>query len=113
MSTLFSEDEVITAVARLTRTQLVAFVEARVVTPMQSEKGPVYGQMDVVRIELLCELSEEFELGDDALGVVISLIDQLHGVRAELRAVVDAVSSEPVDVSDRVREAVRVARLGE
>lgn len=112
MSILFSEDEVISAVARLTRTQLVSFVQARVVTPMQSEDGPVYGQMDVVRIELLCELSDEFELDEDALGVVISLIDQLHGVRAELKAVVDAVAQEPADVVERVRNAVRMARLG-
>lgn len=112
MSILFSEDEVISAVARLTRTQLVSFVKARVVTPMQSEDGPVYGQMDVVRIELLCELSDEFELDEDALGVVISLIDQLHGVRAELKAVVDAVAQEPADVVERVRNAVRMARLG-
>lgn len=113
MTGLLSEDEVITAVARLTRTQLVGFVNARVVTPMQSDKGPVYGRLDLVRIELLCELSEEFDLDDDALGIVISLVDQLHGVRAELRAVVDAIAREPEDVGVRLRKAVRAARLGD
>lgn len=113
MTGFFSEDEVVTTISGLTRRQLYAFVNAQIVTPMQSELGPVYRQMDLVRIELLCELSEQFDLGDDALGVVISLIDQLHGVRAELRAVVDAIAQEPADVGERVREAVRLMRANQ
>ncbi|MBS9716467.1 hypothetical protein ACFFUT_15710 [Pseudohalocynthiibacter aestuariivivens] len=110
MIDFYSEEDAIATVARLTHTQLLSFVKARIVTPMQSESGPVYRQIDLVRMELLCELSEQFELDDDALGVVISLIDQLHGVRAELRAFVDAIASEPADVRERISEAVRATR---
>jgi chaperone modulatory protein CbpM len=112
MIDLYSEDDVVASVTRLTRKQLVSFVQARVVTPKHSVKGPVYHQMDIVRLELLCELSEQFDLQDEALGVVISLIDQLHGVRGELRTVVDAIASEPDDVQDRIRHSVRLSRSG-
>lgn len=113
MTDLFSEDEAVAMVARLTRPRLASFVEARIVMPVRSERGPVYRRLDIVRMELLCELSEGFDLEDDALGVVISLIDQLHGVRAELRAVVDAIAHEPPEVRERVRQIVRAARAAD
>lgn len=110
MTELFSEDDAIAAVARLSRVQLVSFVEAEMILPLQTDSGPKYRQIDLVRMELLCELSEQFDLSADALGVVISLIDQLYGVRAELQTVLDAVGQEPSDVRQRILEVVRLAR---
>lgn len=105
----YSEDEAIAAVARLTRPQLSAFIKAEIVVPLQTETGPAFRQIDLVRMELLCELSEEFSLDEDALGIVISLIDQLHAVRGELHRVLQAVEAEPEDVRRRIAEALRPA----
>ncbi|MGB8623284.1 MAG: hypothetical protein WCD16_10735 [Paracoccaceae bacterium] len=113
MTDRFSEDEAIAAVARLTRTRLTSFVEAQVVTPAQSDAGPVFRRIDLARMELLCELSEEFDLDGDALGIVISLIDQLHAARRDLHALAEAVEAEPDDVRRRVATALQRARAGE
>ncbi len=110
MTDRFSEDDVVAAVARLTRKQLIAFVEARIVVPVISETGPVYRQIDIARAELLCELSESFDLKEDALGMVISLVDQLHGTRAELRAVLEAIESEQTEVRNRIGDIIFQAR---
>ncbi|MCF3594991.1 hypothetical protein LZG00_13370 [Rhodobacteraceae bacterium LMO-12] len=110
MTDLFSEDEAIASVTRLTRSQLVTFVEARIVTPVYSDRGPVYRRLDLARMELLCDLTEQFDLDEDALGVLISLVDQLHGVRAELRALVDAIANEPLEVRQRIGTAARRTR---
>jgi len=110
MTERFSEAQAVAAVARLTQVQLVSFVQAEMIVPLQTDSGPVYRQIDLVRLELLCELSEQFELKNDALGVVISLIDQLYGVRAELQTVLDAVGQEPSDVRQRILEVVRLAQ---
>ncbi len=107
MTERYSEDEAIAAVARLTRPQLTAFVEAEIVIPLRTETGLMFRQIDIVRLELLCELSESFSLDEDALGVVISLIDQLHAVRGELRAVLEAIEAEPEEVRRRIAEALR------
>jgi chaperone modulatory protein CbpM len=112
MSNRYSEQDVLATVAPLTRKQLVSFVQAEIVVPLQSESGPVYCQMDIARIELLCELSEQFDLQDEALGMVISLIDQLHGVRAELRTVLAAVESEQAEVRSRIGAIIFQARTG-
>jgi len=110
MKERYSEDEVVARVARLTRAQLVSFVEAEIVIPLRTDAGVVYRQIDIVRMELLCELSEDFDLDTDALGVVISLIDRLHGANGDLRAVLAAVAAEPHDVRARIGEALGAAR---
>ena len=112
MSTHYSEDEVVAIVATLTRKQLVSFVRAEIVLPLQSEAGPRFRQMDIARIELCCELCDQFQLQDEALGMVLSLVDQLHGVRAELRTVLEAIEAEKSDVRTRIGEVLFQARSG-
>jgi len=107
MTGRYSMAEAVAAVSRLTHTQLTAFVEAEIVTPLHTETGLYFRQVDLVRMELLCELSENFDLTEDALGVVINLIDQLHAVRDDLRTVLQAIEAEPEDVRERIAAALR------
>lgn len=102
MSHYYTEQETITTVTRLTRSRLTTYVKHEFLCPTQSETGPVFSAADLARIELICDLSEQFDLKGDALGVVLSLIDQLHGVRGELRRVMAAVEAQPEEVRGRV-----------
>ncbi|MBE9477342.1 MAG: hypothetical protein IME92_09345 [Proteobacteria bacterium] len=106
MTGRYSEDQVIAAIATLTRTQLVSFIEAEIIVPLHTEDGIVFRQVDLVRIELLCELTEHFSLNDDALSIIISLIDQLHSTRAELDCILQAAKAEPGDVRARLGQAI-------
>ncbi len=110
MSTLYSEDEIVASVTRLTRTRLVSFVEAEAVVPLRSEQGPRFRAADRARIELLCDLCEDFGLEDEALALVVSVIDQLHAARADLRALTEAVAAEPDEVRRRLGLAVLARR---
>lgn len=107
MTERYTEAEAIAAVARLTRSRLIGFIQAQVVSPLQSDDGQVFRRIDLVRLELLCDLSDAFDLDDDALGVVMSLVDQLHTTRAELRRVIAAVQAEPGDVRARIAAQIR------
>ena len=102
MSDRYSRQEAITAVSRLDDVRLVSYLNAEIVTPLQTADGPIFRKLDIVRLELVCELSDQFDLQDDALAVVMSLVDQLHGARAELRSLLDALSEEPQEVQDRI-----------
>lgn len=102
MTDLFSEDEVITTVTRLTRRQLIRFVEVDLVRPQQDESGTVYRRIDIARIELLCDLSDDLDLDEAALGIVISLIDQLHAARQDLAFMARAIDALPADLRDRI-----------
>lgn len=112
MGRYLTEDDLIAAVPRLTRRRLTAFVEADILVPVQSENGRVFRRLDRARAALACDLSDDFELHEDALSMVLSLVDQLHGVRAELKAVLDALEREPQEVRRRVGETVWAVRRG-
>lgn len=91
MTKFFSEDEVVTIVTRLTRRQLVTFIEGGVVKPQRETTGYVFGQIDIARLELLCDLTEDLELDETALGVVVSLIDQLHAARQDMALLINVI----------------------
>jgi chaperone modulatory protein CbpM len=102
----FSEDEVIMTVTRLTRRQLVRFVETDLVKPQQSENGYVFRQIDVARLELLCDLSDDLDLDETVVGIVISLIDQLHAARQDIATMARALDALPPDLRRRVGTAL-------
>jgi len=109
MSRYYTEQETITCVTRLTRGRLTSYVKHEFLSPAQSESGPVYSAADLARIELICDLTEQFDLEGDALGVVLSLIDQLHGVRGELHRIMAAIEAQPDEVRRRITEALKRA----
>lgn len=102
MSVLYSETQIIRTLDRLTRSQLTTFIKAEIVTPVQTESGPAFREIDRARLELLCDLTEEFDLNEDALGMIMSLLDQLHTVRNDLRKVLSAIEQEPSDIRRRI-----------
>lgn len=107
MTEFYTEEEAVAAVTGLTRTRLVSFVQAEIVWPVQTAHGPAYRRVDLARMELLCDLSDQFDMHEDALGVVMSLIDQLHGLRADLRSVLTAIGQEPPEVRARLGSVLR------
>ena len=107
MSRFYSETEVVARVDGLTVTRLRAFVAAECVAPAEREGRLAFGEADLARLQLLAELAEDFDLDADAAAVVVSLVDQIHGLRRALRRLGEAVAAEPDAVRDRVR-----ARIG-
>ena len=107
MTLFYSEEEVVATVSGLTRARLTAFVQAEIVWPVQGEGGPVFRQIDVARLQLLRDLSEQFDMSEDTLAVVMTLIDQLHEVRADLKSVLRAITEEPVEVRQRLGVALQ------
>jgi chaperone modulatory protein CbpM len=112
MTLRYTEAEVVATVTRLTATRLQAFIAAECVIPAHREGALVFDEADLARLELLCELAEDFELDEEALGLVMSLIDQVHGLRRQLRGLAGAVEAEPEAVRTRIRARIREAPDG-
>lgn len=91
---------------RLQRVELQAWIEHRWVRPRAGTQGPVFDEVDEARIALIRELRQDLMMDDDALEVVMPLLDQLYATRRLLKRIEAAVSALP----DPVREQVR-ARL--
>lgn len=106
-----TEEELIKTITRLTSDRLTEYLAAEIVIPEQSDDGVVYHSIDVARLELACELHEQYEMEVDALSMMISLIDQMHGLRAELREVLNAVEAQPEPVRQNLIEVIGTARF--
>ncbi|MEL0020845.1 MAG: hypothetical protein VW709_13310 [Rickettsiales bacterium] len=52
------------------------------------------------------------QIGEEALPVVLSLLDQLHGARRELRSLADAIERQPEDIRRQVLASFRGRREG-
>ena len=48
-----------------------------------------YADIDMARARLILELSTDFEVNEQGIGIIIDLIDQIHGLRFALRQVLD------------------------
>jgi chaperone modulatory protein CbpM len=109
MSEDLTEEEALAAVRRLTRARLAALVAAGAVRPDPGAAGgPVYSRLDLVRLELACDLAEGWDLDAEATGLVLTLVERLHETRAELQAVLRALEREPEAVRARVRARLTI-----
>ncbi len=99
------------AVGGLTPEQLERYIRAGVVVPVQSEQGPLFREIDLARLNLVVDLAEGYHLDEEALALVLSLVDQLHGLRGDMRAILDAVAREPVETRVRLKAAIREVRV--
>ncbi|OIQ32078.1 MAG: hypothetical protein BM562_06125 [Alphaproteobacteria bacterium MedPE-SWcel] len=102
MTNFYAPEQVIESVTSLTAERLRYFERLRIVSPVLTTDGPRYRTLDIRRITLLCELTDDFEVNEDALVIIMSLLDQLHGTRIKLDQVVEALGAEPSEVKLRV-----------
>jgi chaperone modulatory protein CbpM len=66
----------------------------------------LFAEMDVARIRLIRDLRLRMELQEDALALVLSLLDQIYGLRGTLQAVVRALDAQPAAVREAVLSAI-------
>lgn len=108
---LYSETEVVARVDGLTVARLRAFVAAECVRPSEAEGKVGYGEADLARLRLAADLARDFELDPDASAMVLSLVDQIHGLRLALRRLGEAVGEEPEEIRTRVRSRLHATRM--
>ena len=106
-----NRDELLSLVPELSSEALDALTGAGIIQPVQAETGPRFRKMDAARVQLALDLEDVYGLDTEALGLVLSLIDQLHGLRGEMRAMLRALAEEPPETRARLRGVIREARI--
>lgn len=102
----YTEAEILARIDTLTPPRLTAWLGARIIRPVQSDQGNLYREIDLARLALLCDLTEDYHLDEDGLQLVMSLLDQAHQLRAELRLLLAALAQEPPDLRQRLRQII-------
>jgi chaperone modulatory protein CbpM len=78
------------------------------VLPERAHEGFVFHEVDVARVRLIVELRRDLAIDDEAMPVVLSLLDQLYALRRRLKAIIAAMDALPPELRAALAE-----RLGE
>jgi chaperone modulatory protein CbpM len=79
----------------LDREELVVWIEKRWVLPVDESGDYVFGEADLARVQMIVELRRDLDINDDALPVVLDLLDKLYGLRRQMRDLLSAVDELP------------------
>jgi chaperone modulatory protein CbpM len=96
--------------ARLDAPALAAWVEAGWLLPRQEEDTADFSDVDLARARLIHDLQQDMGVNEEAIPIVLDLLDQVHGLRQMLRDLAAAVLRHPA--VDRCRDPRRRIRAG-
>jgi chaperone modulatory protein CbpM len=105
-------EELLDRFAGLDRRELVRWVENRWVLPERRGKTWLFDEIDIARVELIIEVRREFAIDDDALPLVLGLLDQVYELRRQLGRLCDALASQPPEIQAAVRRALPPGEAG-
>lgn len=103
-----TEQDVVARVQSLTVTRLRVWVRQGLIKPADES----FSEADVARAELIHTLEDELGFPEEDVPVLLSLIDQIHGLRQELRGLLEALEDLPPDLRTTVRMRIEQRRRG-
>ena len=77
--------------AQLERETLEAWIEEEWLIPGESAGEVTFSDADVARAQLIGDLKNDLGVNDEGVGVVLNLVDQMHGLRSVLTEVLRSV----------------------
>jgi chaperone modulatory protein CbpM len=99
-------DELVRRFAGLERAELARWVENRWILPERDGDAWQFTELDIARVELIIEVRREFAVDDDALSLVLGLLDQVYNLRRQMRRLCDALEGQPPEIRDAIRAAL-------
>ncbi|TWA87347.1 chaperone modulatory protein CbpM [Azospirillum brasilense] len=100
-------DEVLTICRRVSSAQLTVWVERHWLRPRHEGTGFVFSAADMARLEMICDLREDLALDDEAMPVVLSLLDTVYGLRRRLRVLAEAIGDLPPEARYLLQDELR------
>ena len=99
-------DELARRFAGLDRVELTRWVDNRWLLPDEEGGRWVFHDVDIARVELILDIRRECAVDDEAMPLVLSLLDQLYSLRRQLRRLSDALEAQPLEVQEAIRHAI-------
>jgi chaperone modulatory protein CbpM len=90
----------------LTQVELVTWVERGWVIPDTAETGLEFHEIDVARVSLIRDLRHDMDLAEDAIPLVLSLLDQVYDLRRTLKSILGALEHQSADVRSAILAAI-------
>jgi chaperone modulatory protein CbpM len=83
--------------ARIETHVLETWIEEEWLIPRREAGSEEFSDADLARAQLIRDLKSDIGVNDEAVGVILHLIDQLHGLRGALRDVLRLRAAPPPD----------------
>lgn len=106
---MLTEQDLIARVSRLTVTRLRVFVSQGLIKPVDQVRQS-YTEADLARAALICNLEDELGFDEEDVPVLLNLIDQIHGLRSELRGFIEVIEDLPTETRATVRMRIEQRR---
>jgi chaperone modulatory protein CbpM len=84
--------------ARLDPDLLQTWVEAGWLRPQRADAEQWFSDIDLARAQLIVDLGNDLGVNDHGVDVVLSLVDQVHGLRRTIRELLVALGGQPESV---------------
>lgn len=96
-------EAVLRAVRGLEASELERWIAARWVRPERTGTTYIFTEIDVARIHLIAELRNDLMIDEEAMPVVLNLLDQVYALRHRLKTLADALEALPPDIKETLR----------
>ena len=88
-------------------TVLRGWIEQRWIRPSDSEGELLFDEADMARARLIRELKQDLSVGDEAMPVVLQLLDQVYALRKALGDLTRAIKACPESVQQAIAEKLK------
>lgn len=101
-----TEKDIVDRVTGITRVRLKSWVARGWISPAQTETGRAFSELDVARCDLIRQMRDDLEIDSETVPALLSLLDQVYGLRRELRVMVRAIEKQPPNIRDQIVSAI-------
>jgi len=101
------ESELLKTVSNVRRVELRRWVEKGWVVPERRDGEFWFREIDVARVQLVIEMRRDLAIAQDGIPTVLSLVDQVYGLRNQLRQLGEAIQAQPGDVRKAIADRLR------
>jgi len=99
-------EQVVTEI-EVSRGEVTAWIERRWVRPLEEDGRYLFDEADRARIKLIAELSRDLEVGEEAMPVVLRLLDQIYALRRALGELHDVIRDLPPEIRSEIEARLR------
>jgi chaperone modulatory protein CbpM len=89
--------------------ELTVWIEQNWVLPVEKDGRYLFDSTDVARVRLIAELRRDMGVNEEAMPVVLRLLDQVYGLRRALADLTAAIKSLPEDARGQLQAALHKA----
>lgn len=92
---------------RIDRQTLEDYIARDWLRPSHQSTGWHFEDIDIARLELVCHLTQDINVNDEGMDIVLSLLDQLYSTRAHLQKLHNAIGKQPPEVKAEIMMVVK------